>query len=209
MKLQQHYLRVIYAFWAKIYDHYIDPRFSFDRQKAVNSLAIAKEEKILEIGVGTGLNLPYYPRGCSVTGIDFSSSMLEKAKRKKSKAAVELEIADATALPFQDNSFDKAIATYVVRVSPLPQKIFAEAARVVRNEGLFCVVDRFKGNAQHTNFLSKVKLFLQGGGKDYSPEELTANTSWRIISSEDIGAWKNTKLVVLKNYKESVDTQPQ
>ncbi|RMD58239.1 methyltransferase domain-containing protein, partial [Candidatus Woesearchaeota archaeon] len=105
-------------------DSAIDKAFNFDRKKVIEALEIKPKDKILEIGVGTGLNLPHYPQNCTVYGIDFSKSMLERAREKKAKAKIKLLKADARSLEFQNSFFDKAIMTYTLRVSPQPKNSF-------------------------------------------------------------------------------------
>ena len=69
---------------------------------------------MLEVGIGTGLNLPLYPPSCRLTGIDLSGEMLDKAVERTHKLAmpgVVLKVMDATSMDFADNEFDKALAT--------------------------------------------------------------------------------------------------
>lgn len=197
------YLQIIYTFWAHIYDHIVDRWFSFDREKVIASLKMQSQEKVLEVGVGTGLNLPFYPAGCEVYGIDFSHEMLKKARQKRHQAKVHLKYGEAGSLPFPDDFFDKAVGTFVIRVSPKPKKILAEVSRVVKKDGVFVIYDQFKGN-QHS-FLtalwkSLAKLF--GWGQDYSIDDLLAQTSWEKVSDKSIGHPKSARLVVLRNDKD-------
>lgn len=76
---------------------------------------MVKGPKILEVGVGTGRNIPYYPPQAEVIAIDLSSKMLEKAKKKLNltKAKVTLIEADVQNLPFPSQFFDSGIATFV------------------------------------------------------------------------------------------------
>lgn len=196
--LTKHHLHFIYKFWSKRYDKYVDPRWKFDRQKAIDSLQIKTGEQILEIGVGTGLNLPYYPAGCMVTGIDISEEMLKMAAQKKVPANVKLIPADAKKLSFPDYSFDKALMTYMLRVSPQPQQVLQEVSRVVKKGGLLCIVDRFKGKSIFS-WLQNPFFFLIGGGWSYDIRQLITKTSWKKIHDEPFGIKRNTRLIVLKN----------
>lgn len=199
MSFSKKYLEIVYYFWAKIYDRIIDSLFKFNREKVIKELKILKNDKILEVGVGTGLNLPFYPKNCEVTGIDFSKAMLEKARNKNYKA--KLRLVDARKLPFPDNYFDKAVTTYVLRVSPEPKKILKEVSRVVKNNGLFVILDQFKGkNRLILSIIQPFKLLL-GWGKDYNIKKLIFDTSWQIVSNKKFGIMNNTRLIVLKNKK--------
>lgn len=89
--------------------------------------------RVLELGVGTGKNFTYYPPNLSITGIDLSPRMLERAMRraKHDNIGVHLHIADAQALPFADASFDTVVATFVFCSVPDPVRGMQEARRVL------------------------------------------------------------------------------
>ena len=96
-------------------------------------LAALKGHTVLEVGVGTGKNLPYYPAGIALTGIDISSGMLEHAERKAKQLGLTASLvqADAQALPFPDHSFEAAVATFVLCSVPNPSQALREIQRVV------------------------------------------------------------------------------
>ena len=105
---------------------------------------------MLEVGVGTGLSLPLYPREVSITGIDVSSEMLEKARRRVARqrlANVEalLEM-DAERMSFADASFDKVVAMYVVSVVERPDRLLAELHRVCRPHGEIFLVNHVRSD---------------------------------------------------------------
>ncbi len=89
--------------------------------------------RVLEIGVGTGKNMPFYHKGWQITAIDLSPRMLEQAKRRAEREYVEvdLRLGDAQALPFVDASFDTVIATFVFCSVPDPVQGLREVARVL------------------------------------------------------------------------------
>jgi demethylmenaquinone methyltransferase/2-methoxy-6-polyprenyl-1,4-benzoquinol methylase len=102
------------------------------RKEALSGLS----GKILEIGVGSGRNLKYYPAGCSVTGIDASEGMLEKAREKaREMKNVNLLLMDAEHLEFPDSSFDYVITTFVLCTIPDPVKALKEMRRVLKPSG--------------------------------------------------------------------------
>jgi len=195
------YLRFVYGLWAKVYDNFIDRLFSFNRKKVIDALNIKKHEKIVEVGVGTGLNLPHYPKSCTVIGTDISLGMIKKAKRKKHLANVILKIADARKLPYTKDFFDKALATYVLRVSSNPKMILHELQRVVRTGGTLVVLDQFMGkNRMLLTILQPCKVML-GWGREYNLRDLVTGTGWKIISNHRYGCMTNTRLLVLSNEK--------
>lgn len=89
--------------------------------------------RVLEIGVGTGKNMPFYHKGWQITALDLSPRMLEQAKRRAESEHVEVDLllGDAQALPFADDSFDTVIATFVFCSVPDPVQGLREAARVL------------------------------------------------------------------------------
>ncbi len=93
--------------------------------------------KVLEIGVGTGINLEYVPKDVDYIGTDVSPEMIEHAKRRAAQIGrtVEFRLADATALPFADQSFDCVVSTYVFCCVPDEKKAFEEALRVLKPGG--------------------------------------------------------------------------
>ncbi len=102
------------------------------RKEALSGLS----GKILEVGVGSGRNLKYYPAGCSVTGIDNSEGMLEKAREKAAGVKnVNLLLMDAEILEFPDNSFDYVVTTFVLCTIPDPVKALKEMRRVLKPSG--------------------------------------------------------------------------
>ena len=94
-------------------------------------------QHVLEVGVGTGKNFPYYPADTQITALDFSEKMLERAKSKQLRqhVAVELELMDVESLCYADNSFDTVIATFVFCSVPQPHKGLQELYRVCKPGG--------------------------------------------------------------------------
>jgi ubiquinone/menaquinone biosynthesis C-methylase UbiE len=92
---------------------------------------------VLEVGVGTGKNFPFYPEDARITGIDFSPKMLEMARRKQQRKqiAVDLALMDVQALDYADNSFDTVIASFVFCSVPKPRKGLKELYRVCKPGG--------------------------------------------------------------------------
>ena len=101
---------------------------------------------ILEVGVGTGANLPYYPSNVHVTGIDFSPKMLAKAEEKieRAKAKVILREMDAEKMDFPDNTFDNVVSTCVFCSVPDPVKGLKEIRRVVKPEGKIVMLEHMR-----------------------------------------------------------------
>jgi len=103
--------------------------------------------RVLEIGVGTGKNLPFYPPDVTVTAIDLSPHMLEHARRRVvrlSRHNVELLEMDAQALKFPDGTFDEVAATFVFCSVPDPVQGLREALRVTRPDGRLHLLEHMR-----------------------------------------------------------------
>ncbi len=138
-----------YAILSPVYDIIFDKVFHPGRVRAIDLLEIQPGDRVLEVGVGTGLNLPLYPRGCSVVGVDISQEMLRKARQRTDElglANVRLEVMDASNLLFANDSFDHVIATYVISAVPDPVKTLQEMQRVCKPRGHLVILNHFKSD---------------------------------------------------------------
>lgn len=102
--------------------------------------------KVLEVGVGTGKNLPYYREGCEVTGIDFSPGMLAKAKEKAHQAKVPVTLLEmnAQSMSFPDGTFDTVLATCVFCSVPDPVQGLREVRRVCEKNGKIILLEHVR-----------------------------------------------------------------
>lgn len=128
---------------APIYDALewlMELRFRRWRRELWGNLA---GDAILELGIGTGKNLRFYPSGKSVTAIDLSEKMLERARRRAERLGtrVQLQVADVQALPFEDASFDEVVATFLFCSVPDPVLGLREARRVLRPGGRLLLLE--------------------------------------------------------------------
>ena len=125
---------------AWVYD-LLDLPFEYGRYRKIRPQMFAGlSGRILDAGVGTGRNFPFYPPSAQVVGIDLSPAMLARAQRRLPTAAapVELRRMDVTRLDFPDNHFDAAVATFLFCVLPDDMQLAAlrELRRVVKPGGL-------------------------------------------------------------------------
>jgi len=136
-----------YAILSPVYDFLFDKIFYPGRVAAVDLLEIQPGNRVLEVGVGTGLNLPLYSRDCNVTGIDISKEMLRKAEERVLTLGMvntKLMVMDCAKLDFPDDSFDRVIATYVISAVPDPVKTLLEMRRVCKPSGHLVILNHFK-----------------------------------------------------------------
>ncbi|GGA27185.1 class I SAM-dependent methyltransferase [Neptunicoccus cionae] len=137
-----------YARWAPVYDKTFGIITGSGRRAAVGFINRQKNcHGVLEVGVGTGLALPHYHEELNVTGVDFSTDMLDKARSKVEKQGLKhvkaLRQMDARELDFPDNCFDAVAAMHIVSVVPEPERVMAEMARVCKPGGKIVITNHF------------------------------------------------------------------
>ncbi|MBI1911006.1 MAG: methyltransferase domain-containing protein [Deltaproteobacteria bacterium] len=142
-------IKRIYAGYSHVYDA-LFKRFFYPRIKhAITYMDIRPGDRILDVGVGTGLSLTEYPKYCKVVGIDLSTKMLCKANEKiKDRRLDNIQVMamDAMKIGFKDDSFDKVFISHVVSVVPDPYKVMSEVKRVCRKGGQVVIVNHFKSS---------------------------------------------------------------
>lgn len=134
-----------YDRWAPIYDLVFGRVFARGRSAAIEAAERAGE-RILEVGVGTGLSLPHYSARSRLVGVDLSAPMLEKARERVTQLNLrnveQLEVMDAEHLAFANDSFDVVVAQYVVTAVPNPEAALDEFLRVARPGGEIVITTR-------------------------------------------------------------------
>ena len=144
--VENDFVEGVYDKLAKVYDLTFGPTLHPGRLQAIQRMNIQPGERVLEVGVGTGINLSLYPQNCSVTGIDFSGSMLEIARERAARKQMEnvrLLQMDAADLKFAEGSFDIVYAPYLISVVPDPIKVAQEMRRVCRPGGRIIFLNHF------------------------------------------------------------------
>ena len=130
--------RRAYARWAPYYDATYHKLLA-DAHRRTATAAAAAGPDILEVGVGTGLVLSYYPARSRVVGIDLSEHMLRKAAQKVREQALShvklIAAMDACRLGFPDGCFDAVAAPFVITLVPDPEQALTEFARVLKSGG--------------------------------------------------------------------------
>jgi phosphatidylethanolamine/phosphatidyl-N-methylethanolamine N-methyltransferase len=142
--LDNHTVGKVYARWAPVYDVVFDKIMAAGRRAAV-AAAMRAGPRVVDVGVGTGLELRYFGARARVVGIDLSVPMLRKAQERIRAGAMRhvlgLCVMDAARLAFADGAFDAVIAPYVITVVPHPEATLDELMRVVRPGGEIVLVN--------------------------------------------------------------------
>ncbi|MGE3840255.1 MAG: class I SAM-dependent methyltransferase [Vicinamibacterales bacterium] len=200
--VENDFVERVYENIAWFYDLFFGPTLHAGRLQAIQRMEIHPGDRILEVGVGTGINVPLYPRTCQVAGIDFSASMLEKARERlerKGLSGVRLQQMDAADLKFDDNSFDIVYAPYLISVVPDPVRVAAEMRRVCRPGGRIIFLNHFRSTNPimswgerlispltiHIGFKADLHLqgFLQQAGLEpVSIEKVNIPRIWSLVT---------------------------
>ncbi len=150
-----HSSRNSYRLIAPLYDFVFGFALQHGRRLAVAALDARRGDRILEVGVGSGMSLPMYPRGASVIGIDISTEMLDKARRRIEERDLNRVLVlnmDAGQMDFSDESFDKAVVMYAVSGFPNPAETMAEVQRVCKPGATLVIVNRFASTGPVARF---------------------------------------------------------
>jgi phosphatidylethanolamine/phosphatidyl-N-methylethanolamine N-methyltransferase len=146
MEMEAERTERLYSRLSSHYDLFFDDVFQPGRREALAVMDLKPGERVLEVGVGTGLVLPMYPRSVEVVGVDLSEGMLEEARsrivQQGLRNASVLRM-DAGELEFEDASFDAILAPYVISVVTDPRRVLAEMKRVCRPGGRLVIVNHF------------------------------------------------------------------
>jgi phosphatidylethanolamine/phosphatidyl-N-methylethanolamine N-methyltransferase len=158
-KMQIEAVKAAYRRYARIYDVVFGAVLQPGRRAVLEALKLKPGDRVLEVGVGTGISLPLYPRNVRITGIDVSHEMLDKARLRVTRGKLDhvealLEM-DAEAMGFPDASFDKVVAMYVVSVVARPAKLLEELHRVCRPDGEIFIVNHFHSDNRILGALEK------------------------------------------------------
>lgn len=150
--------------------------------------------ELLELGVGTGRNFPFYPADVRITAVDFAEKMLDRAmkKAKKQGLSVKLELMDVQDMDFKDNTFDCAVASFVFCSVPDPVRGLKEIARVCKPEGKVVLLEHVLSNrraiARFMNLLNPVAVALGGENINRRTEENVVKSGLAIERVTDLAA---------------------
>jgi phosphatidylethanolamine/phosphatidyl-N-methylethanolamine N-methyltransferase len=195
-------IRKVYNSYASFYDYLFGPVFNPGRHlctEIINKNA-APNASVLELGIGTGLSLPFYRSDLQITGIDISEKMLKKAEKRvvdnQLETKVQLKIMDAGHLEFADKSFDFIVAMYVASVVPDINAFLQEITRVCKPRGEIIFVNHFASEKSLVYFLEKKIARAQkilGFKSDFSIDSILNHRQFELLESRKInlfGYWK-------------------
>jgi ubiquinone/menaquinone biosynthesis C-methylase UbiE len=176
---------------APFYD-LLDLPFEYTRYRKIRPLLFqGLKGRFLDAGVGTGRNIPFYPAGTSVVGIDFSPAMLARAERRRLSPGddVELRQMDVTRLDFADHSFDAAVATFLFCVLSDDLQVLAlrELGRVVKPGGTIRLLEYVRPRGAVRRTITRLwepwVAWAYGAGFDRRTEEHVPEAGLELTAS--------------------------
>ncbi|MDA8250907.1 MAG: methyltransferase domain-containing protein [Rhodospirillales bacterium] len=178
---------------APFYD-LLDLPFEFGRYRKLRpQLFEGLNGRVLDAGVGTGRNIPFYPAGAEVLGIDASAAMLARAERRGQRLGrvVALRQMDLTRLDLPDASFDAAVASFVFCVLPEPDQVPAlrELRRVLRPNGQIRLLEYVRPHGRLRRAIARLwepwMAWAYGAGFDRHTETHVAEVGLEITRAKD------------------------
>jgi len=157
--------------------------------------------RVLEVGIGTGKNLPYYPEGVELTGIDISEKMLVRARRRAQGLGLEasLRVMDAETLEFPDGTFDFIVSTFVYCSLSDPVKGLKELGRVVKDDGRILMLEHVRSEnrvlGRLMDWFNPLARWLFGPNINRRTVENVEAAGLEVISVEDRGSKILKKIV--------------
>ena len=197
-----------YRRYAPRYDFIFGALFHPGRKAVIDYMDCRPGERILEVGVGTGLSLPLYPKSVHVTGIDISEEMLARAIRLRQREGlenVELFTMDAENMSFEDNQFDKVVAMYVASVVPNPVQLVEEMRRVCHPDGELLFVNHFHSARPVIRNMENLLMPLSqklGFNPGFSEPEFIKDTNLKVSRSRPVNLFGYWKLLQAHNDKQ-------
>ena len=144
-RVNPRYMEKLYSFYCPFYDWIFGKLLGPGRRQSFKYLSRRPNQRILEIGVGPGSTLEFYPPKTELVGIDISAAMIEEARKKAANlnggSRFHLQVMDAANLQFPDDHFDVVMAAYVITTVQDPHRVCGEILRVVKPGGQIIAIN--------------------------------------------------------------------
>ncbi len=193
-----------YSRWAPVYDFVFGLTTLGGRRTIARFVNHLPPAHILEAGVGTGLALPRYGRMHRVFGIDLSTAMLQRARRRVARRHLDhveaLEEMDAGHLALPDASFDVIIASYLMTVVPEPQRVMSEFVRVAKPGAQVLFINHFASRNWYRFVEQWLSRFASriGWHPDVPMERFTNHPNLKLVETRTVGPFRLFTLLVFE-----------
>ena len=208
--MQESSTKIIYDLQSVFYDATFGRLVRKRIARAIGHMNIMEKDVVLDLGVGTGASLSYYPQHGRIVGVDLSAGMLREARKKmveRNMNHATVFQADAMQLPFGDNTFDHVFISHVISVVSDPYKLVMEAQRVAKPGARIVILNHF----QSTNrFIALIEKWIcpvctkLGWRSDLALQDLIRRTGLTVdyrYKLDSIDLWET---VVTNNDKSSL-----
>ncbi len=209
--MQESSTKKIYDVHSMFYDATFGRLVKRRIERAIHHMNISPTDLVLDLGIGTGVSLNYYPSHGRVVGVDLSAGMLRKAREKIRERGLDRSFvfqANALELPFAESTFDHVFISHVISVVSDPVQLVREAQRVAKPGARIVIVNHF----QSTNrFIAMVEKWLcplctkLGWRSDLALQDLIRRTGVEVdyrYKLESIDLWET---VVMTNNKSALN----
>lgn len=178
--------KIIYDFQSRFYDLVVSNTCAKHQRGAIQRMRIKPGQRVLDIGIGTGLSLDVYPSHCHVVGMDLSKGMLGKAQERVRRSGldnVDLVCADAMFRNFAEGSFDYIVLSHIVSVVSDHVRLMRLAYRLGRPGCPIVIVNHFRSANKLMALLERMVSPLckqMGWRSDLSLEKLVRDTGLQV-----------------------------
>jgi phosphatidylethanolamine/phosphatidyl-N-methylethanolamine N-methyltransferase len=212
--MQEASTKKIYDIHSMFYDATFGRLVKRRIEGAIKHMNIGATDLVLDLGIGTGASLGFYPRQGRIVGVDLSSGMLREARKKIREQDLQHATvfqADALHLPFEDNTFDHVFISHVISVVSDPCQLVREAQRVAKSGARIVIVNHFQSTNRFLALLEKWACPLctkLGWRSDLALQDLIRQTGVEIdyrYKLESIDLWET---VVISNNKSALPIFP-